>query len=122
MHVSEESDSGIVPMKPSNKDGNPSAEKAEGRPPVKENIHEPRRPSTQSGLGLSQGLMGVRRLCSAANHPRQEPYALTSARTDLRGGQRVIAVPTATERRYNEWAAQYCANLNNHATCCQALL
>ena len=96
MHVSEESDSGLVPMKPSNKDGSTSAEKGEGRPLVKENIREPRRSPTQSGFGLSQGLMGVRHVLYAANHPRQEPYALTSARTDLCGGQRASAVPTAT--------------------------
>jgi RNA-directed DNA polymerase len=62
MHVSEESDSGIVPMKPSNKDGSPSAEKAEGRLLVKENTCEPRRPPTQSGFGLSPELLGVRRV------------------------------------------------------------
>ena len=59
-HVFEESDSGIVPMKPSNNDGSASAEKGEGRPLVTENTCEPRRPPTQSGLGLSPGQMGVR--------------------------------------------------------------
>ena len=37
MHVSEESDSGIVPMNHSNKDGRASAENEEGRPLIKEN-------------------------------------------------------------------------------------
>ena len=37
MHVSEESDSSIVPMNHSNNDGRTSAERAEGRPLVKEN-------------------------------------------------------------------------------------
>ena len=37
VHVSEESDSGIVPMKHSNKDLRRSAENAEGRRLVKEN-------------------------------------------------------------------------------------
>ena len=44
MHVSEESDSGIVPMNPSNKDGKPAAESEEGRPLIKENIIKPARP------------------------------------------------------------------------------
>jgi len=37
VHVSEESDSGVVPMKHSNNDRRSSAESAEGRPLVKEN-------------------------------------------------------------------------------------
>ena len=37
MHVSEESDRGIVPMNHSNKDGISSAESEEGRPRIKEN-------------------------------------------------------------------------------------
>jgi hypothetical protein len=39
MHVSEESDSGVVPMNHSNKGGPPPAESEEGRPLVKENTH-----------------------------------------------------------------------------------
>ena len=37
MHITEESDSGIVPMNQSNKDGKPSAESEEGRLLIKEN-------------------------------------------------------------------------------------
>ena len=37
MHVIEESDSGIVPMSHSNKDGKPYAESEEGRPLIEEN-------------------------------------------------------------------------------------
>jgi hypothetical protein len=98
MHVSEESDSGIVPMNHSNKGGQPPAESEEGRPLVKENTHPSHTRPTQSGVRVPQGLMGVRSAenrCTAT-HPRQEPYALASARTDLCGGQRVTAVPTAT--------------------------
>ncbi len=62
MHVSEESDSGIVPMKPSNKDGSTSAEKGEGRPLIKENPPPPHTHPTQSGARVSQGLAGVRKV------------------------------------------------------------
>ena len=61
MHVSEESDSGIVPMKPSNKDGSTSVEKGEGRPLIKENTHQLSTHSTQSEVRVSQGLAGVRK-------------------------------------------------------------
>ncbi len=40
MHVSEGSDSGIVPMNHLNKDGKPFAESEEGRPLIKENTHQ----------------------------------------------------------------------------------
>jgi RNA-directed DNA polymerase len=60
MHVSEESDSGTVPMNHSNKDGKPSAESAEGRPLIKENTRQPNTYPTQSGKHVSQGLAGVR--------------------------------------------------------------
>jgi hypothetical protein len=39
MYVCEESDSGIVPMSHSNKDGKPYAESEEGRPLIEENTH-----------------------------------------------------------------------------------
>ena len=39
MYVIEESDSGIVPMSHSNKDGKPYAESEEGRPLIEENTH-----------------------------------------------------------------------------------
>src|SRR2546422_2052877 len=60
-YVFEESHSGIVPMNHSNKDGEPSAESAEGRPLIKENACQPNTYSTQSGKGVSQGLAGVRK-------------------------------------------------------------
>jgi RNA-directed DNA polymerase len=61
MHVFEESDSGIsVPMNHLNKDGKLSAESEEGRPLIKENIHELNTSSTQSEIRVSQGLVGVR--------------------------------------------------------------
>src|SRR5438552_4264821 len=43
------------------KDGEPSAESAEGRPLIKENACQPNTYSTQSGKGVSQGLAGVRK-------------------------------------------------------------
>jgi hypothetical protein len=50
---------------------------------------------------VSQGFWGVRRAPPrlAAIHPRPEPYALTSARTDPCGGYRVTGIPTATVTR-----------------------
>jgi len=60
MHVSEESDSGIVPMKHSNNDGKPSAESAEGRLLVKENTPQSPTHPTQCGVRVSLGLAGVR--------------------------------------------------------------
>jgi hypothetical protein len=49
MHVPEESDSGVVPMNHSNKDGKPLAESEEGRPLIKENAHQLHMFPTQSG-------------------------------------------------------------------------
>src|ERR1700689_5560616 len=62
MYVLEESDSGTVPMNHSNKDGKPLAESVEGRPLIKENIHQSNTPSTQSEVHVSQGLAGVRKV------------------------------------------------------------
>jgi len=61
MHVSEESDGGVVPMNRSNNDGNPLAESEEGRPLIKENAHQPNTSPTQSGNRVSQGLASVRK-------------------------------------------------------------
>lgn len=61
MHIREESDSGIVPMNHSNKDGRPLAEGEEGRPLVKENTHQSGTHPTQSGARVSLGLAGVRK-------------------------------------------------------------
>ena len=61
MHAFEESDSGIIPMNHSNKDGKPYAESEEGRPLIKENTHQPSTYPTQSEKRVSQGLAGVRK-------------------------------------------------------------
>jgi group II intron reverse transcriptase/maturase len=61
MHISEESDSGIVPMNHSNKDGRPLAEGEEGRTLIEENTHQLSTRSTQSEIRVSQGLAGVRK-------------------------------------------------------------
>ena len=53
VHVYEESDSGTVPMNHSNKSGKPPAESEEGRPLIKENIHQPSTLPTQSGVRAS---------------------------------------------------------------------
>ena len=74
VHVSEESDSGIVPMNHSNKDGRPSAESEEGRPLIKENTRQPNTHPTQSGARVSQGLAGVRK--AAKEHQEMKFTAL----------------------------------------------
>jgi len=61
MHVSEESDSGVVPMNHLNKDGQPLVESEEGRPLIKENTQRSSTHSTQSEVRVSQGLAGVRK-------------------------------------------------------------
>lgn len=71
MHVLEESDSGIVPMNHSNKDGTPLAEGEEGRPLVKENTHQSGTRSTQSGARVSLGLAGVRK---AAKESKEQKF------------------------------------------------
>jgi hypothetical protein len=50
MYVCEGSDSGVVPMNHSNKDGRPSAESEEGRLLIKENTHQLHTFPTQSGM------------------------------------------------------------------------
>ncbi len=50
MHISEESDSGVLPMNHSNNDGGLSAESEEGRPLIKENTHQLHTFPTQSGV------------------------------------------------------------------------
>ena len=60
MHAAEGSDSDVVPMNQPNKGGRPPAEVGEGRPEIKENIAQSHTRPTQSGVGVSQGLSGVR--------------------------------------------------------------
>ena len=64
-HVSEGSDSGVIPVKRSNNNGKPLAEGVEGRPLTKENTHQSSTPPTQCGERVSQGLAGVRRAARA---------------------------------------------------------
>src|ERR1035437_1344857 len=58
MHVSEESDSAILPMSHSNKNGKPSAESEEGRALIEENIHQLSTCSTQSEIRVSRRMEG----------------------------------------------------------------
>src|SRR6202161_350104 len=60
-HISEESDSGTVPMNQSNKDEKLLAEVEEGRALIEENTLQPNTRSTQSEARVSQGLAGVRK-------------------------------------------------------------
>ena len=61
MNASEESESGIVPMNHSNGIEPSMAGSGEGRPLIKENIHQSSTRPTQSGARVSQGLAGVRK-------------------------------------------------------------
>ena len=70
-HAGQESDSGVVPMKGSNKGGQPTAESLEGRPETKENVRQPHMRPTQGGERMSQGLEGVRQ---AAKERKQEKF------------------------------------------------
>ncbi len=74
MNVAEESDSGIVPMNHSNKIEQSMAESEEGRPLIKENIHQSSTRPTQSGARVSQGLAGVRK--AAREHKEMKFTAL----------------------------------------------
>ena len=74
MNVPEESDSGIVPMNHSNKVEQSMAESEEGRPLIKENIHQSSTRPTQSGARVSQGLAGVRK--AAREHKEMKFTAL----------------------------------------------
>jgi hypothetical protein len=60
MHVSDESDSGILPMNHSNNSGKPPTESEEERPLIKEITPQSNTSPTQSGERVSQGLAGVR--------------------------------------------------------------
>ena len=51
----------MVPVNRPNKDEQSSAEGEEGRPMIKENTCQLHTPSTQSEIGVSQGLEGVRK-------------------------------------------------------------
>src|SRR5271170_2958097 len=69
MHALEKSDCAVLPVKQTNKEGQPSAEAVEGRAQTKENIVPSHMHPTQSGKRMSQGLDGVRK---AARERKQE--------------------------------------------------
>ena len=86
VYVSEESHRGILPMKHSNNDGTLSAESAEGRLRLKENIFPFDTYPTQRGIARAPRVGECAdRLCLPAIYPREEPDALMSARPDLCG-------------------------------------
>ena len=70
-YASQESDRCVLPVKQPNKEGQPSAEAAEGRQRPKENDAQSITSPTQSGEQVSQGLSGVR---EAAKKRRQERF------------------------------------------------
>ena len=65
VYALQESDCCVLPMKQPNKEGQPSAEAAEGRQRPKENDAQSSTSPTQSGKQVSQGLSGVRRVARA---------------------------------------------------------
>jgi len=71
MHVLEKSDCVVLPVNQPNKGANALAEGGEGRTQMKENTIQPRMLPTQSGVGMSQGLHGVRK---AAKDRKQERF------------------------------------------------
>ena len=61
MHVLVKSDCAVLPVNRPNKGGQLPAEAGEGRAQMKENIDQSRMLLTQSGVGMSQRLDGVRK-------------------------------------------------------------
>jgi group II intron reverse transcriptase/maturase len=82
VYAGEESDRAVLPMKPSNKEAQASAEVVEGRARTKENTSQSHTSPAQDGQGVSQGLAGVRK---AAKERRQERFTslLHHLTTDL---------------------------------------
>jgi len=93
VYVTEESDSGILPMNHSNKDGKPLAESEEGRPLIKENACQPNTYPTQSEKGVSQGLAGVRK-AARENKERKFTALLHHLTVDLLR-ERFYSLPTS---------------------------
>jgi RNA-directed DNA polymerase len=87
MRAMEESDCCVVPMKRPNKEGQPTAEAAEGRRQPKENDAQSNTPPTQCGVRVSQGLNGVRR---AARERKQERFTALLHHVTLTGTFGVI--------------------------------
>jgi RNA-directed DNA polymerase len=69
-HASEGSDCAIVPVNPSNKEEQSSAEMGEGRAQAKENIGPSSTSPTQSGKPVSQGRSGVRQVAKERKQER----------------------------------------------------
>jgi hypothetical protein len=67
MHVMEESDRRVVPVKQPNKEGKLSAEAVEGRRQPEENDAQSSIRPTQRGERVSQGMSGVRRVARKRN-------------------------------------------------------
>ena len=100
MHVFEESDSGIVPMNHSNKDGKSSAESEEGRPLIKENTLQPHTCPTQSGDRVSQGLAGVRQ---AARKDKKVRFTALASPSDGRTAPGQLLRTKAKSRARSRW-------------------
>ena len=112
MHGQGESYHGIVPTKQPNQSGEPPAEVAEGRPWTKENTPQPNplpdtepgkwakwaggcAPGRTAGWGTTPSERALRR--QAFTRSEVGTVCASSASTGLCGGQRVTAVPTATD-------------------------
>ena len=88
MHELEKSDPFIVAVKPTNKQGQPSAEPVERREGTKGNSGETRMRRTQRRESVYQGIDRVRQAAIrfAVNHPRWEPGALIAHAGICAGG------------------------------------
>jgi|HubBroStandDraft_1064217.scaffolds.fasta_scaffold163312_2 hypothetical protein len=100
MHVSEESDSGILPMNHSNKDGKPSAESEEGRLLIKENSLPSSTYPTQSGSARVPRVESVRTRSMLGRYSSAIRAACANERScgSVRGAISNGVVPTATSR------------------------
>jgi hypothetical protein len=107
MHVAGKSDSLVVPEKQANKAGpQTAAESVEETRLTKENASQPLLVRTQSRVIKSRGLLGVRATTQRdrgdlmpmrrdSSISKAGPVCGSSSRTDLCGGQSVLAAPSA---------------------------
>ena len=97
MHEQEKSDLSILAVKPTNKQGQPSAEPVERREGTKGNSGETHMRRTQSRGSEPQGLDRVRQAAYSPclQSPKVGARCVNCARRDLCGGCSVRSIPTA---------------------------
>jgi hypothetical protein len=97
MNELEKSDSFIVAVKPTNKQGQPSAEPVERMEGTKGNSEETRMRRTQSRGSVPHGLERIRQamFLPYRQTPKVGARCVSCARRDLCGGCTVRSIPTA---------------------------